>query len=111
MFYLAQIFGIIALILLIISFQINKKDTLLKYQIFSSLFFSVQYLCLNAISGCLMNLMSLVRNIIYKKYKNAIPVIYLLLIILGMMILSIFSYNGLISLLPTIAVILKRYCK
>lgn len=106
MFYLGQIFGIIALILLIISFQINKKDTLLKYQIFSSLFFSVQYLCLNAISGCLMNLMSLVRNIIYKKYKNAIPVIYLLSIILGMMILSIFSYNGLISLLPTIAVIL-----
>ena len=106
MFYLAQILGVIALVFLLVSFQINKKETLLKYQIFSSFFFSVQYLCLNAITGCLMNLMTLVRNIIHKKYKNNIPIMYLLLIIFAMIIISIFSYNGLVSLLPTVAVIL-----
>ena len=72
MFYLAQILGVIALVFLLVSFQINKKETLLKYQIFSSFFFSVQYLCLNAITGCLMNLMTLVRNIIYNLYNSAI---------------------------------------
>ena len=106
MFYLAQLFGIIALIILIISFQKNDKNLLLKYQIFSSLFFAIQYLCLNAITGCLMNLMTLVRNVIYKRFNNNTPLLYLLTVILVMVVLSMFSYNGIISILPTIAVIL-----
>ena len=106
MFYIAQLFGIIALVVLIMSFQKNKKDTLLKYQIFSSLLFALQYLFLNAISGCLMNLMTMIRNLIYKKFNNKIPIIYLILIIIGMIILSLMSYNGIISLLPTLAVII-----
>ncbi len=106
MFYIAQLFGIIALIVLMMSFQKNQKDTLLKYQIFSSLLFALQYLFLNAISGCLMNLMTMVRNLIYKKFNDKIPILYLVLIILCMVILSLASYNGIISLLPTLAVVL-----
>lgn len=105
MIYLAQLFGFFALVILIISFQSNNKKTLLKYQIFSSLFFAIQYLCLNAITGCLMNLMTMIRNIIYKMFKKT-PLLFVSLIIIIMIILSVFSYNGLISLLPTIAVIL-----
>lgn len=105
MFYLAQLFGIVALIILIISFQKNNKKSLLKYQIFSSLFFAIQYLCLNAITGCLMNLMTMIRNIVYKKFKRT-PLFLVLLIIISMITLSVFSYNGIISLLPTLAVIL-----
>ncbi len=70
MFYIAQLFGIMALVVLIMSFQKNKKDTLLKYQIFSSLLFVFQYLFLNAISGCLMNVMTMIRNLIYKKFND-----------------------------------------
>ena len=106
MFYIAQLFGIIALIVLMMSFQKNQKDTLLKYQIFSSLLFALQYLFLNAISGCLMNLMTMIRNLIYKKFNDKIPIIYLVLIIICMIILSLVSYNGIISLLPTLAVLL-----
>lgn len=36
MFYLAQLFGLIVLVILVISFQKNNKDKLLKYQIFLS---------------------------------------------------------------------------
>ena len=106
MFYIAQLFGIIALVILIMSFQKNKKDTLLKYQIFSSLLFALQYLFLNAISGCLMNLMTMARNLIYKKFNDKIPIKYLILVIICMIILSFISYNGIISLLPTLAVII-----
>ena len=106
MFYLAQLFGVIGLIILILSFQQNKKSKLLKYQIFSSFCFAIQYLCLNAISGCLMNSMTLARNIIFSKFKDRVPIIYLIVIIILMIILSMFSYNGLISIFPTIAVIL-----
>ena len=83
MIYLAQLFGFFALVILIISFQSNNKKTLLKYQIFSSLFFAIQYLCLNAITGCLMNLMTMIRNIIYKMFKKT-PLLFVSLIIIIM---------------------------
>lgn len=52
-----------------------------------------------------MNLATMLRNIIFKKYDNKVPLRYLIVTILIMLILSAFSYNGIISLLPTIAVI------
>ena len=102
-FILSQIFETIALVILIYSFQKNEKDELLKLQVFSSLFFSIQYIFLNAITGCLMNFMTLIRNMIFRKSKN---IKYLIIVIILMILLSIISYNGPISLLPTIAVIL-----
>lgn len=109
MFYIAQIFGLIALLILVISFQKNDKDELLKYQIFSSLFFSLQYLFLNALTGSLMNIISIIRNVVFRKFNNKSSVAYLIIIVLCMIGLSIFSYNGLISLLPTIAVVLYTF--
>ncbi len=106
MFYIAQILGGIALIILVISFQKNKRNQLLRYQVFSSIFFALQYLCLNALNGCLMNIMTAIRNYLFSKFKNKVPIIYLIIIILIMLILSIISFNGVISLLPSIAVIL-----
>ena len=103
MFWIGQIMGVIALIILILSFQTNVKKRLLNLQIFSSVFFALQYLFLGAINGCLMNLMTSIRNILFSKFKS---VVCLIIIILIMLIMSVFSYNGLISILPSIAVIL-----
>ena len=54
-FIIAQVFGGIALVILIISFQKNNKVNLLKYQMVSSLLYSVQYAFLGALPGCFMN--------------------------------------------------------
>lgn len=106
MFILAQTLGGIALIILVISFQKDERKTLLKYQIFSSIFFALQYLCLNAITGCLMNIMTAIRNYVFRRYKEKVPIMYLIAVLLIMILLSIISFNGIISLLPTIAVML-----
>ena len=106
MFILAQILGIIALVILVISFQKNEKKELLRYQIFASIFFALQYLFLNAINGFLMNVMTIIRNLIFEKQIKKVPIIYLIVIILSIMLITIMSYNGLISLLPAISVIL-----
>ncbi len=105
MFYIAQVFGVLGLIMIVISFQNNDKQKLLKYQIFSSLLFAIQYLCLNATNGCLMNVMTLIRNIIYKRYKKT-PLLYVIVIISFMIGLSLLFYDGLFSLFPGVAVIL-----
>ena len=107
MFIFAQILGAIALFILVLSFQKNEKQSLLKYQIGSSLFFAAQYLCLQAYSGCLINIACIIRNILFRKYTGKrIPIYYLLFIICIMIVLSLFSYVGPISLLPCIACIL-----
>ena len=105
-FWIAQIFGGVALILLCFSFQQNNKKILLKYQILSSLFYALQYLFLNAFSGCFMNVACVFRNFIFRRYESRRPPVYYLLIVVGvMLLLSYFSYQGWISLLPVIAVI------
>lgn len=107
MFIFAQILGATALFILILSFQKNEKQSLLKYQIGSSIFFAAQYLCLQAYSGCLINIACIIRNILFRKYTGKrIPIYYLLFIICIMIVLSLFSYVGPISLLPCIACIL-----
>ena len=107
MFIFAQILGGIALLILILSFQKNEKQTLLKYQIGSSVFFAAQYLCLQAYSGCLINIACIIRNILFKNYTGKkIPIYYLIFIICIMIVLSLFSYVGPISLLPCIACVL-----
>ena len=108
-FIIAQIIGSIALIVLIISFQKNEKKKLLKYQMFSSLLYAIQYAFLGpeAYTGCLMNLTSMVRNFAFKRYENKRPPIYLLIIIIALMItLSLISFENLISLLPMLAMVL-----
>ena len=104
-FILAQILGLFALIVLIISFNKNKKKEILKYQILSSLLFGLQYLLLNAYTGCLMNLICMIRNIIFSKYKK-VPIYYLIIVIILMIFLGLLSYQDIYSLLPLIAVIL-----
>lgn len=104
-FILAQLFGLFALIILIISFNTKNKKRLLKYQIFSCLFYGLQYLFLKAYTGFLMNIVCMIRNYLFYKSKK-IPIYYLIIIIILIIVLGIISYKDIFSLLPLIAVIL-----
>lgn len=104
LFILSQLFGIGAIIFLIISFQINDKDKLLKFQIVSSFLNFFQYLLLGGITGSLMNLVAGIRNIVFKKYGDKkIPIYVLVFFIVLITFLSSLSYSSDISLLPMLA--------
>lgn len=104
-FYLAQLIGLIGLIILLLSFQRNSRKDLLKYQIMSSSFFSVQYLILGAMSGFVMNITMCIRNLIFSKYEN-VPKKYITIVVIIMTLLSLLSYDGPMSLLPCIGSIM-----
>ena len=105
-FIIAQIIGISALIVLMISFQRNVKEKLLKYQMISSFLYAIQYIFLGAYTGALMNFTCMIRNYIYNKYQNKVPLYWLIIVVLIMIFLSMLTYSSLISLLPMIAVVL-----
>ena len=104
-FIIAQIMGIMALVFLVCSFQNDNKKTLLKFQVGSSFMYAMQYLFLGAYTGCLMNIVCMIRNYLFGKDEDIDITLRWLLIILGAMsLLTMFSYNGFISLLPFFAV-------
>ena len=111
-YWLGQIFGIFALITLAFSFRKNKKDNLLKFQIYSNSFCALQYLCLGrqAYTGVLLHFMCLVRNSIYYKYDNHNVPFKWFIICVGLMIfMSLISYENIFSLIPMIGIVLNSY--
>lgn len=105
MLIISYIFGIIAIISLIISFQINDKNILFKYQILSSFASFFQYLLIGGLMGALMNLVAGIRNCVFRRYDGKIPLFILIIFIVLITFLSMLSYNGNISLLPMLAVL------
>ena len=105
-FIVAQTFGVVALFVVICSFQQNDRKTLLKYQVISSLLYGIQYIFLNAYTGAFMHLIAMTRNFIFSKYENKkVPLLWLMIILELMIGLGALSYNEPISLLPTVAAI------
>lgn len=111
-YWLGQLFGIFALITLAYSFKENRKDKLLKFQIYSNSFCALQYLCLGkkAYTGVLLHFMCLVRNFIYYKYDNkSVPFRWFIICASIMIIMSLVSYESVWSLLPMIGIVLNSY--
>ena len=100
MLYVSYMFGIIAIVFLIISFQINDKNILFKYQIISSFASFFQYLFIGGLMGALMNLVAGIRNFVFKRYDGKIPVFVLIFFIVLITFLSMLSFDGNISLIP-----------
>ena len=101
-FVIAQVFGAIGLILIVISFQMRRKKTLLKLQVISCLIFVLQYACLGAPNGCAMNGVAAARNLAYSRYKRA-PAWLVALVLAVVAILSVVFYENPVGLLPGIA--------
>ena len=102
-FIIAQVFGLIALVFIVISFQKNNKKKLLNLQILASLSYGIQYLLLSAYSGAIVNIVCIIRNYIFSKYEKKIPLYWLIVILIAMLSISVFTYDGVHSILPALA--------
>lgn len=64
-FVLSQIFGFTAMAVAISTYQFNKHRTMMVLLTFCSTFWCLHFLCLKAYTAVAMNLINLVRNIVY----------------------------------------------
>ena len=102
---IGQVLGIIATIITFTSYQINSKRGLLITQTAATLFTCISYLFLGATSGFALNIICIVRNVIFyfvdsKSKWNYISASVLALCMVG---LGALSWQGAISLLVIIA--------
>lgn len=106
-FIVAQLIGLCALFMLILSLQNNNNKMLMKYQMFSSLLYAIQYAFLGAYTGCLLNLACVFRNYIFGRNESGrVSVIWLLVVIVLIVGFSLISYTDIVGLLVMFGIIL-----
>lgn len=108
-----MIFSIFASIALILSICIKERKKSLFVQSLNCLFESIYYYCIEAFTGAVLGLVNFIRTFIFMQSEKINRKIYFLMLIIfeGIIITNcIYTWNGWISILPTIASVFRTYC-
>ena len=102
---IGQILGITATLIAFISYQCREQKKLLLLQTFSTACNCLSYLFLGASSGFVLNIVCMVRNVVYYIFRSNAKVStisgWLLAAVIG--VLGAFSWQGPVSLLIIVA--------
>ena len=102
-YYIAQVFGFFALIIVFMSYQTTKRKKFLTIQIIACIFYAIQYLFLKAYSGFGASFICAVKSGIffnYEKKEKKIPIIVLVFLEIAFIVVGIFTFDGIYSLIP-----------
>ena len=106
---IGNIIAIIASVMMVISGIVKQKKKILFYQTIEVGLAAISYLFLNSMSGLIINIINLIRNILgYKEKLNLISKI--ILSVLSIILVLYFNSDGIIGLLPLIAIIIYLWC-
>ena len=112
LFILAQICGVIALILTVVSVQFKTKEKIVMCFVFANLVVTIQFFLLNAISGAVISIINTIRCIIfyYYKKKDKKPSLIILFIFEIVAIVSgMMSWQNMWSVIPIIVTLIYTY--
>lgn len=115
-YIIAQIIGILGMVMNIISYQAKKQKNIIIIQFFGSVFFAINMFMIKAYTGAFLNAVGILRAITYAnkdKFKNIKPVntafitVYLISYIFTFAVFDkpVTVLNLIIELLPVIAMI------
>ncbi len=102
---LAQLIGFVGFIFLGISNLKKDRKSIIIFQIISSIFFSVHYFLINAITASIINIIGIFRGITFynKNRSTKLNYMYLSFYILIYIIIGLSTYDSFISILPVVA--------
>ena len=113
-YLIGQGFGILAIILGFVSYQLKTQKQVLFCQAVVGAVFLVHYALIGAVSGMAMNIISLIRNTIYAvrggkndtSFDKAIPIVFTVL----MGIMGILSWTNWYSIFVFLGLVINSYC-
>lgn len=109
LYILAQIIGFIAFFVSLIAYHRKDKKNILINMITANIINLFHYLLLGAYSGCITKLLAIFRDcfiILKKNCNNFLNYFYLIFFIILYIIASIFTFNGILSILPLLAALI-----
>jgi len=112
MYVLAQILGVLAIICWVISIQNNNKKNILICQLLANFLYFIQYFLLNAFTASFMNLVSTIRCFVFyddELKKNKTSKYSLVFFILIIILIGIFTFDRILSLIPILITLAYTY--
>lgn len=100
----AQVIRIIGSIFGILGDRSNNPKKIYLFNSIFNLMAGIQYFLLNAITGGITSVLTLVRNVLLYKYKRKLPIIVLLIYLIITAILDLTAFDGIVSLIPILLV-------
>lgn len=108
-----MIFSILAFIALILSICIKDRKKSLGVQSLNCLFEAIYSFIINAFTGAFLSIINFIRTFIFMQSTKIKRKIYVFILVMfeSIIVLNcIYTWNGIISLLPTIGSIIRTYC-
>ena len=108
-----MIFSILAFVALVLSICIKDRKKSLGVQALNCFFEAVYDFIINAITGAFLSIINFVRTFIFMQSDKISKKNYILVLIVfeGIVVINCFyTWNGFISILPTIGTIIRTYC-
>lgn len=109
---LGHIIGVVAIIMFFLSYQVSEKKKLLTVQTLATAMICLQYILIGAYSGFALNIVCIIRNILFyhrdKKPLSGLWLPIVLAIIMGSV--SIISWDGYHSLIIAAGLMINTVC-
>ena len=104
-YLISQLFALVAFIISLLAFHKSEKIKIFETANVSVIFNLIHYFLLNAYNGFFTKLLALFRNsfIIYKDKKKINSNLFFVIFIILYLLVSIFTYKNIYSILPSIA--------
>ena len=109
---IGHVFGFISVGLFFYSYQRTQKSKIMIIQTVATALSCVQYLLIGAFSGFALNIVCIVRNFIffYRDRNRSTKLTSPILLALCLAVVSIFSWEGIHSLLITLGLVVNTIC-
>lgn len=108
-----MIFSVLAFAALIVSICIKDRKKSLFVQSLNCLFEAIYDFIINAFTGAVLSIINVIRTSIFRQGDKINRKVYVLLLYIFESIIvinCIYTWNGFISLLPTIGSMIRTYC-
>lgn len=108
-----MIFSILAFGALILSICIKNRKKSLGVQSLNCLFEAIYAFIINAFTGAILSIINFIRTFIFLQSEKISKRVYICILIIFESIIvinCIYTWNGTISLLPTIGSVIRTYC-
>ena len=111
-YIIGQFFGVVAVILGFVTFQVRTQKKLLFVQILTTLVFVIHYLLIGATSGMALNAVALIRNLVYSRRDLKFfsgkfwPIAFS--VIMGIM--GLLSWQAWYSIFVVLGLVINSYC-
>lgn len=110
-YYIGQLLGFAAIIFGFVSYQMKTKTGVLIFQSATTLAFTLHYLLIGALSGMALNLIALVRNVVFWRFGDRkIPKSLSIGFALVMGVVGILNWDGWFSIFILLGLVINSYC-